>query len=506
MGSKHRKLRAHEKHKSKANRRNTSKKVSPWRIDVSAVWDEQENDWKKATVSTDFTVRRKGVDLKTFSKQMGLRKVSKKENCSSKEHESPKSPASRSGDVRVKVCFPPVGKKVKCFKLRGRILACLCRSMNADGKPDISVTMRVDGDSAKTAEKKILKWLRGHHKPPSKKRTKKISKTWDFEIEIAKTSVTSKLHQKKARRKSLKESQSISDALHQSLYRGPDTDSEKLPVSIKAISHSLHETVFFRPHKKQSVPNLEQMHGAILIAGRTKSAKSLITRALIHHFVSQIDTYRFLHDHHGRNPHLVTCEDPIEASFYPTKHSLERPVDYTPRDKTEGDYHSLKEAFEDALRQTPACMFIGEVRDRADLEEVINFGGTGHLVVATLHAGSLHDIFTKVFEATDVKNSAARGLVGNRVLAAIHLKQLIVDGKKRGSTRQVVVPTVWRRTAASTAALVASGIGSLTPNLSESHACLGRQFFARKLLRGSGDRDLQRSLEVEARAHDLRGE
>ena len=317
-------------------------------------------------------------------------------------------------------------------------------------------------------------------------------------------------------------------AFDRSDFKGSRKAKEELPISIETIVGSLHEQIFFpatqpdRPggditkkNPSNDAPESDCLHGAILIAGRTKSAKSLIARGLIHKFISHKPTYTSLTNLHDRRPHLVTCEDPIEGEFRERVSQLTdwpAVIDYTPRDRVAGDYSTLQEAFNDALRQTPACFFVGETRDEKDLKTLLHFAGTGHLVVTTTHAGSLTDLFTKVFQATNSRTAADRGLVGQRILAVVHLQQVTVGGTAKYPKRfDVVLPTLWRRSATSTAALVSAGIGSLTPQSASRggdrpYDCLGRQFFAAEFARDAGMSDHARTpLLEEARNLDLQG-
>ena len=377
--------------------------------------------------------------------------------------------------------------------LSGRILACLC-----EGRSKISVTIRLD---FKSDHKKALEEIaRSHFDDKTRENAFQLQDLTGFRKRPWGTKITS--GEDASNPDVQRHNEELNSYFENSQFLGSDKTSDRLPVSIRQIAQKLHNEIFLGGWKSYVTPQNDSLHGAVLIAGRTKSAKSLVTRALIHEFLSHGPTYRALFDLHERTPHLITCEDPIEVRFCKAeddteKHPVADIMDYTPRDRTARDYTRLRDTFSDALRQTPACMFIGEVRELSDLNEILEFAGTGHLVIATLHAGSLCDVFTKVFEAADVKTSSDRGLVGQRILGAIHLKQVT------HAERQVVLPTMWRRTPASTAALVASGVGSLTPNLGKAHDCLGRQYFANQLL---SDPELRKAFREEARAHDLRGE
>ena len=88
---------------------------------------------------------------------------------------------------------------------------------------------------------------------------------------------------------------------------------------------------------------------------------------------------------------------------------------------------SLDEALKAALRQTPSVFYIGEIREEQDLARAVEIGGTGHLVIATMHAGSLGEAMVETFEASDAKGPATRAMFASKLLAVIHLERFSVE-------------------------------------------------------------------------------
>ena len=263
---------------------------------------------------------------------------------------------------------------------------------------------------------------------------------------------------------------------------------------------------------------LPPQHGLLLITGATESGKSLVAQGLIEHYLKareRADKKRRLH--------LVTCEDPVEAQYnsgetrfedrdyWPAKIDV-RGVDYTPRTGgaspdvstppptlPAGDSPgrqalkkaktSLKQALRDALRQTPAVFYAGELRTRSDLKEALNFAATGHFIVGTAHAGSLPEAFEKLLTAARAKTPARRGQVIQRVLGIIHQRKLAAT-----SGKAAIIPTLWRRTSVGVASMVSEGLSSIVPNNVEIPvtsgglhniayvSSFGRLSFARRLL------------------------
>ncbi len=269
---------------------------------------------------------------------------------------------------------------------------------------------------------------------------------------------------------------SFREKLPKSTYQPDDVPSKKFPFTIKDYCDVLYQTI-----------SCVEKRGLLVITGETNSSKSEIATGLIHKYLDeQKATSR-------RPPHLVTFEEPIEK-FYASVGVSEAPnlsvkmpaqesgIDYTPRERgganQDGkDVEALKEALEDALRQTPTVLFVGETRDKADWRRLIDFASTGHLIVTTAHAGSLTEAMHKIFEALRIKTAAERSEIANCVLGIVHIRG------DAGS--KLLVPAVWRRTLPGKHALTAEGLSSLLPYKPKDDdgrvGCLGRAWFAGRL-------------------------
>jgi len=233
-------------------------------------------------------------------------------------------------------------------------------------------------------------------------------------------------------------------------------------------------------HKGAKLP---EMGGLVVVAGSTNSAKSLITRGLIHLYLENV-----LLSEGDRRPHLVTFEDPIEKYFAEMGgagdvQAAEDLIDYTPRQRGI-DAPDLQGALHDALRQTPKIFFVGETRRNEDWRALIDFAATGHLVVTTAHAGSLIEAMHKILLATEAKTPAERNEVASRILAVVQLKRAEVPGF---ANCKALVPAVWRRVPQGVNSLTAEGLASILPHSHSDEnrpcSCLGRKYFAERLLK-----------------------
>lgn len=249
--------------------------------------------------------------------------------------------------------------------------------------------------------------------------------------------------------------------------------------------------------------------GLIAITGATDSSKSLVTRGLIF-LLMEASAKRALAK--GlRRPHLVTFEDPIEQYYLkgPTKNAEPRPVgqlerllealymDYTPREKGP-DAKRLKKVIEDALRQTPAVLFVGETRDKEDWKDLLEFAGSGHLVITTSHAGSVIEAMSRLFRDTNTTTASQRSEIARRVLGIINIRSLRPHPKPRVSENseqnrqeaavpsnvRALLPALWKNTQQSMNNLIADGLASVLPARGFEHEIgyYGRAVFANELI------------------------
>jgi type IV secretory pathway ATPase VirB11/archaellum biosynthesis ATPase len=271
-------------------------------------------------------------------------------------------------------------------------------------------------------------------------------------------------------------------------YRPKPSSPEKpdLPISIDTVCNLLREIL------SRLLIDSAHPRGVVVITGSTSSGKSQIARGLIYKLLDHVRTKEpdtvqadervtvinrttnasTIH-YVRRRPHLLTIEDPIEAFFLEREtdkscHPIECQawgIDYTPRE-IGTDVSSVDAALQDALRQTPSVVYIGETRRMDQWKTVIDFAGTGHLVVTTAHAGSLTEAMDRILQANDANTPVRRGQVAETILAIIHMKSYSFEGTVNGHTigQSALVPAVWRNTPGAVSALVGDGLASILPN------------------------------------------
>lgn len=110
----------------------------------------------------------------------------------------------------------------------------------------------------------------------------------------------------------------------------------------------------------------------------------------------------------------------------------------------------------------------------------MEFAGTGHLIFATGHAGSLTEAMGKILKAHEAKTPADRALIAERILGLIHIR-LEVFGPQNSSALMV---TLWRREGAGKQAFISDGLSALAPQAGNEFeiSSFSRHWFAERLL------------------------
>jgi twitching motility protein PilT len=168
-------------------------------------------------------------------------------------------------------------------------------------------------------------------------------------------------------------------------------------------------SVVFR-HVKSRVPTFKDLNldeepllhlanakdGIVLICGATGSGKSSTMAAMLD----------WVNHHHDR--HVVTIEDPIEFTFQDEKSVFnQREIGL--------DVPDFATAIRSVLRQNPDIILIGEMRDRETFETAIAAAETGHLVLSTMHAATVAQSLTRLFEffPPEQQQTARRQIAGS---------------------------------------------------------------------------------------------
>jgi twitching motility protein PilU len=163
--------------------------------------------------------------------------------------------------------------------------------------------------------------------------------------------------------------------------------------------------------------------GLILMVGATGSGKSTTLAAMLN--------YR----NENSSDHIVTIEDPIEF-LHTNKRSIvnQREVGL--------DTKSFARALRGVVRAAPDVILVGEIRDKEGMEAAINLAGTGHLVLATLHANNTAESLDRIINMFPREQHNQIFLDLSQYLRAI-LAQRLVMGKdnRRVAAVEIMINT-----------------------------------------------------------------
>lgn len=188
---------------------------------------------------------------------------------------------------------------------------------------------------------------------------------------------------------------------------------------------------------KTAIPTFDDLHlpqslgelalkkmGLVLFVGGTGTGKTSSQAAMI--------GYRNKHT----KGHIITIEDPIEFVHHHENCIItQREVGL--------DTDSFEVALQNAMRQAPDVIQIGEIRKRETMNDALVFSETGHLCLATLHANNSYQALDRIinFFPHDRREQLLMDLSLN--LAAIISQRLIPrkDGTGRAPALEIMLNT-----------------------------------------------------------------
>lgn len=175
----------------------------------------------------------------------------------------------------------------------------------------------------------------------------------------------------------------------------------------------------------KGIPTFEELHippvmkkvalersGLILIAGAVSSGKTTTITAMIDMMNQSVER------------HIITIEDPVEYIHKDKKCIINQ------REIGE-DANDFNSALKFVVRQSPDCIVIGEMRDADTFNFALTSAEVGRLVIATVHARSVVQIFDRVlgFFPADQRDQILNHLAFN--ITCFSVQKLLVgkDGK-----------------------------------------------------------------------------
>lgn len=157
----------------------------------------------------------------------------------------------------------------------------------------------------------------------------------------------------------------------------------------------------------------EKNKGLFLITGITGSGKSTTLASIID----------LLNQNYGY--HILTIEDPIE---YIHNHKKS----YVTQREIGQDSTSFNSALNEALREDPDVIIIGEMRDSKTISTALSASETGHLVFSTLHTSSVSKTIDRIIDSfpSEQQTQVRFQLASN--LSGVISQQLVNRKDKKG--------------------------------------------------------------------------
>lgn len=160
--------------------------------------------------------------------------------------------------------------------------------------------------------------------------------------------------------------------------------------------------------------------GLILVGGKTGDGKTTTCVAALRDYLERIGGLAY------------TCEDPIEYQMQGAVSEKGFCLQY----EVVGD-EDWNPAIKRAMRTRPDYIFVGEIRTPEAAEHLLKAAVSGHLVISTIHAGSVSDTISAILHLAENKlGPVARQIIADRLVAAIH--QTLT---KNGPKIECVAPT-----------------------------------------------------------------
>jgi len=163
---------------------------------------------------------------------------------------------------------------------------------------------------------------------------------------------------------------------------------------------------------------IQRGSGLILVAGATGQGKTTTLCSLLQEYLISYGDI------------AVTIEDPPELKLEGEHGKFGLCYQFTVKN---GDFSSL---VREALRQNPRYIMLGEIRDSASAHQVLTAAMSGHVVLATIHGGSVEEALVRItkYVASETDTDLARSMLADSISAVLYqeMKKIVTkDGSGR---------------------------------------------------------------------------
>jgi len=196
--------------------------------------------------------------------------------------------------------------------------------------------------------------------------------------------------------------------------------SETIGLAARLIPSEIPtpDDLFFEPVLR-AIPKM--LDGLVLVTGVTGSGKSTTIASIIEEI------------NKNRKAHIVTIEDPIEFVFKDKQSLIEQR-------EVGVDTKTFASALKHVLRQDPNVILIGEMRDPETISTALTAAETGHLVLSTLHTGSVAEAVERIVDVFEGSKQKQVLLQLSSVLRVVVAQQLLPSPKLgRVAAREILI-------------------------------------------------------------------
>lgn len=150
---------------------------------------------------------------------------------------------------------------------------------------------------------------------------------------------------------------------------------------------------------------MTRSNGLVLVTGPTGSGKSTTIASCLNWLNA------------NRAKHIVTLEDPIEFLFT-------NDMSLFSQREIRLDTHSFATALRAAMRQSPDVIYLGEIRDTESALTALQASETGHLVVSTMHSGSVTETVDRFINLVGEGGEGAVQMLASQLVGVISQRLL----------------------------------------------------------------------------------
>lgn len=168
----------------------------------------------------------------------------------------------------------------------------------------------------------------------------------------------------------------------------------------------------------QQMLSLSDKSGLILWSGSTGQGKTTAIASLLSEFLNINGGFAY------------TIEDPVEMPLGGEYQALNGSTGFCRQIEVDND--NWKVPLKSALRSHPRYIFIGEIRTSDAAMECLRAAISGHLVLATIHAGTLTDALISLvkYAAVGISEESAYDILSRGLLAVINQELVGVDNNR----------------------------------------------------------------------------